>query len=90
MIGNPVIKKSGRGQVYKITNNTGDQYPFQRESAQAGEFVLSSGAGFSTADWVSVVDSYGNTIPCGLTSGVARAPEYHIYFVMPASDVTIS
>ena len=84
MIGNPiVVKKSGGGQVFSIADNTSDGMGVPTK-AQAGQIVKS--AYYLSGHFSSISDSEGTAIPFIETSGM----EKEMYFVMPASDVTIS
>lgn len=84
MIGNPiVVKKSGGGQTYNITDSSGLGFP---ESAEAGAIVDTTSP-IATSNGIQATDSNGNDIP-------AKAKKngfvYRYYFVMPSSDVVVT
>lgn len=82
MIGNPiVVKKSGGGQVYRITDTIFAAAP---TSAEAGERIQFSVDGPPAA--YIIKDSSGLTVPV-TASGTTTVV---ITFIMPASNVTIS
>ena len=84
MICNPVVIKSSGSQTYRIIDNTSTMgFP---ENAEAGEIVKGHSFGVFVKPPI-VMDASGVTIPHGDT---LFGKEYRGYFVMPASDVTIS
>lgn len=84
MICNATTKKSSGGQVYSITDNT-LMGMGTGSKAEAGQIVRS---GFYLPGMFnSISDSNGTEIPFIKTD---YGGEYDMYFVMPASDVTIS
>ena len=94
MISNPVVVKQGGGQVYTITDNTtkGVGVPNSAEAGQRVTFIGPEALGSVT----SITDSEGRAIPWGTDAtlpdaSLTRAPSIgYCYFIMPASDVTIS
>ena len=81
MIANPVIKKSGGGQVYSITDNSGFGFP---KSAAAGAWVQTLADG--PLQLYTIKDSSGAAIPRNQSGTTA----VQIAFIMPAANVTIS
>lgn len=86
MIGNQVIvKKSGGGQVFSITDNSNSPGVGAQSEAEAGQIVQS--AFYLPGTFNSISDSNGTKIPFIETD---YGMERKLYFVMPASDVTIN
>lgn len=77
------VKKGDEKRVYSIKDNTGFGFP---DSSEAGKIVQSK----QTIDeaGVTTVDLDGNNIPTLRKQVLGKLGVY--YFVMPASDVTIS
>ena len=84
MIANPVIKKSGGSRVYSITDTRSRGFP---TSAEAGEIVLGEPFGIVAENPPTVKDSNGMTVP---HADRTFNKVLYGYFIMPASDVTIS
>ena len=82
MIANPVIKKSGGGQVYRITDNTGFGFP---ASAAAGAWVQTLAEG-PLVNLYTIKDPSGTEIP----HNQSGKTQVQIAFIMPAANVTIS
>lgn len=84
MIYNPVIV-SGGGARYKITDNSGLGFP---TSAEAGE-IIEIEAVLPAIEGRTITDANGREIPSAQEkSSVAFMCRF--WFVMPASDVTIT
>lgn len=92
MIFNPVIAGGASKAEYAISDATSYGFP---ASANAGDYVVSAEWGGPVSD-ITIQDSNGEKVPYLSTTsppnaGIqTRAPSIYIYFVMPASDVTIA